>query len=81
MAFRYLKGVYKHEGNQLFTRVDSDRTRGNGFKQKEGRLRLDVGEFFDFFEQAVRCCLWMREAVDAPTLNVFKARLDGALAI
>ena len=24
-AFQYLKGVYKHEGNQLFTWVDSDR--------------------------------------------------------
>ena len=32
-----LKGAYKQEGEQLFTRVDSDRTdsdrtRGNGFK-------------------------------------------------
>ena len=32
MAFQYLKGAYKQEGEQLFTRVDSDRTRGNGFK-------------------------------------------------
>ena len=40
VAFQYLKGVYKHEGNQLFTWVDSDRTRGNGFKLKEGRFRL-----------------------------------------
>ena len=46
VAFQYLKGVYKHEGNQLFTPVDSDRTRGNGFIPKEGRFRLDVGEFF-----------------------------------
>ena len=46
-AFHYLKGVYKHEGNQLFTSMDSDRTRGNGFKLKEGRFRLDVrGSFF-----------------------------------
>ena len=30
-ASQYLKRVYKQEGNQLFTRVDSDRTRGNGF--------------------------------------------------
>ena len=43
VAFQYLKGVYKHEGNQLFTWVDSDRTRGNSFKLKEGRFRLDVG--------------------------------------
>ena len=42
-AFQYLKGDYKQEGNQLFTRVDSDRTRGNGFKRKKGRFRLDVG--------------------------------------
>lgn len=33
-VFRYLKGVHKHEGNQLFTRVGSDGTRGNGFKIK-----------------------------------------------
>ena len=31
-AFQYLKGAYKQEGEQMFTRVDSDRTRGNGFK-------------------------------------------------
>jgi len=31
-AFQYLKGTYKQEGNQLFTRVDNGRTRGNGFK-------------------------------------------------
>ncbi len=29
-AFQYLKGVYKQEGGRLFTRVDGDRTRGNG---------------------------------------------------
>jgi len=46
-AFQYLKGVYKHEGNQLFTQVDNDRKRGKGYKLKEGRLRLDVrGKFF-----------------------------------
>ena len=28
VAFQYLKGVYKQEGERLFTRVDSDRTRG-----------------------------------------------------
>ena len=39
VASQYLKGVYKHEGNQHFTQVDSDRTRGNVFKCKEGRFR------------------------------------------
>ena len=46
-AFQYLKVDYKKEGNRLFTRVEGSRTRGNGFKLKEGRFRLDVkGKFF-----------------------------------
>ena len=40
-AFQDLKGAYKQEGSQLFTRADNDRTNGNGFKLKEGRFRLD----------------------------------------
>ena len=78
-AFQYLKGAYKQEGNQLFERIDNSRTRGNGFKLREGRFRLYVrGKFFT--ERVVRC--WNRlprEIVDAPSLEVFKARLDGAL--
>jgi len=31
-AFQYLKGAYKQEDEQLFTRVDSGRTTGNSFK-------------------------------------------------
>jgi len=77
--FQYLKGDYKKEGNQLFTRADSDRTIGNGFKLKKGRLRLDVrGKFFT--ERVMSC--WNRlprEAADASSLEVFRTRLDGAL--
>ena len=46
VAFQYLKGAYKKEGERLFTRVDSDRTRGNGFKLRHGRFRINIGGSF-----------------------------------
>ena len=45
-TFYYLKGVYRKAEEGLFVRECSDRTRGNGFKLKEGRFRLDIKKFF-----------------------------------
>jgi len=41
-ASQYLKGAYRKDGERLFSRACCDRTRGNGFKLKEGRFRLDI---------------------------------------
>ncbi|KFR08139.1 hypothetical protein Y956_12049, partial [Nipponia nippon] len=79
-AFQYLKRAYRKAGEGLFRRACSDRTRGNGFKLKEGGFRLAIRKKF-FPVRVVRP--WNRlprEAVDAPSLAVFKARLDGALS-
>ena len=79
VAFQYLKGAYKQEGECLFTCVGSDRTRGNSFKLRQGGFRLDIRRKF-FTQRVVRH--WNRlpsEAVDAPSLEAFKDRLDAAL--
>ena len=46
LAFQYLKGMYKQEREQLFMSMDSDRTRGNDFKLRQGRFRLDIRRKF-----------------------------------
>ncbi|KFO71938.1 hypothetical protein N303_11861, partial [Cuculus canorus] len=51
----------------------------NGYKLEKGRFRLDIRKNF-FTMRVVRH--WHRlpkEVVDAPSLEAFKARLDGAL--
>ena len=74
-ALLCLKGAYKESGDRHFTQSDSDRVRGSGVKLKEGRFRLDIRK--KFFTGVVRFCNTL--PIPASSLDVFKARSDGAL--
>ncbi|KGL90609.1 hypothetical protein N301_11194, partial [Charadrius vociferus] len=51
----------------------------NGFKPEEGRFILDIRKKFFTVRVVRRRNRLPREAVAAPSLEVFKARLDVAL--
>ena len=68
MAFQYLKGPYKKDGEKHFSRACCDSARGNGFKLKDSRFRLNIRKKC-FTMSVVK--LWNRlpsEVVDAPSL-------------
>jgi len=61
--------AYKRAGEQLFTRAYRDRIRGNSFKLKEGRFRLDIRKKFFTMRVARPWYRLPREVMDAPSLE------------
>jgi len=72
-AFQYLKGAYRNDGENLFSRSCCNRTRNNGFKLREGRFRLDSRKTFFPMRVVKHWNRLPREVVEAPSLETFKA--------
>jgi len=74
------EGAYRKAREGLFRRACSDKTRGNGFKLEEGRFRLDIRKKFFTVRVMRHWNRLPREAVNGPSLEAFKVRLNGALS-
>ena len=75
-----MKGAYKKVGDRLFSRACSDTTKGNGFKVKEAKFRPEIRKKFFMMRVVKHWNRFPREVIDAPSLETFKVRLDGALS-
>jgi len=79
-VFQYLKGAYRKDRENIFSRACCDRTRGNGFNLREGRFRPDIRKKFFTIRVVQHWITLAREVVEASSLEKFQARLDGALS-
>jgi len=80
VAFQYLKGACRKDGEYIFSRVCCNRIRSNGFKLSEGRFRLDIRKKLFTVWVVKHWNSLPRGVVETSSLEMLKARLDGAVS-
>jgi len=77
-AFQCLKGAYKKYRDKLYSRACCGRTNANSFQLKESRFRPDIKKKIFTVKVVKQRHRLPRGVVDAPFVETFKLRLDGA---
>jgi len=79
VASQYLKDAYRKFGENFFCKACCN-SRSNGFKLREDRFGPDIKKKFITVRVMKHCKRLPREVMETPSLETFKARLDGSLS-
>jgi len=78
-SYKYLKDGRQEDGARLFSVVPRDRKRGKGHKLKHRKFHLNTRKNFFTLRVTEPWNRLPREAVDSPSLEIFKTVLDAVL--
>jgi len=78
-AYKYLQGGCQEDGARPFSVVPSDRTRGNGHKLKQRKIRLNMRKNFFPLRVTEPWNRLPRDVVESPSPEIFKICLEAAL--